>query len=58
MARLRVPHLRFRFLPPDNAVMPYQKSKALYDSVQRVIGGNVKEVIKASVILISGCQDN
>jgi hypothetical protein len=50
--------LKFRFLPAEAAERAYAKSKSLYDSVQRVIGGNVKETVAASVILISGCQDD
>lgn len=50
--------LRFRFLPPEASALAYRKSKSLYDSVQRVIGKNAKAAIDASVILISGCQDN
>jgi hypothetical protein len=50
--------IRFRFLQPEAAEHAYAKSKTLYDSVQRVVGRNVKETVSASVILISGCQDD
>ena len=52
------PEIRFRLLPDTVAARAYERSKALYDSIQRVIGDRVKAAIDASVILISGCQDN
>jgi hypothetical protein len=54
----RTSKIRFRFLEPAAAERAYAKSKTLYDSVQRVVGRNVKETVSASVILISGCQDD
>jgi hypothetical protein len=57
-APVDVSRVKFRFLPPEAAIGAYEKGKSLYDSVQRVIGRNAKEAVQASVILISGCQDN
>ncbi|MCX4243082.1 caspase family protein [Paraliomyxa miuraensis] len=50
--------IRFRFLPAEATAHAYAKSKSLYDSLQRVVGRSVRETVKASVILISGCQDD
>ena len=50
--------IKFRVLPAGAAAQAYAKSKSLYDSMQRVVGRNVKDTVTASVILISGCQDD
>lgn len=47
-----------RLLPPDQAAKTYKQSKKVYDKVQKDTPGEEKTVIKASVLLISGCQDN
>ena len=53
-----VSSIKFRTLPAEVAARAYAKSKSFYDSVQRVIGRDVEESVTASLILISGCQDN
>jgi hypothetical protein len=48
-----------RAMPPDVAYRVYRKNKALYDSTAITEPyENVKGAVRASVILISGCQDN
>ena len=50
---------QYRCMPPAIAVCTYQRNKKFYDRI--VKRANVKETletIKASVLLISGCQDN
>lgn len=50
---------RPRAMPPDVAYRVYRKNKMLYDSSAVAEPyENVKGAVKASVILISGCQDN
>lgn len=51
--------VKFRNMPPDVALRTYRQNRALYDPILK----NKKlkksaENMKASVILISGCQDN
>lgn len=49
---------RFRNLPPDIEERTYTKNRRLYDGIQREFpkGDAVKP--QASIVLISGCQDN
>lgn len=47
-----------RLMPPAQALKVYRKHKKLYDGIQKVVPAGDKAVVKASVILISGCQDN
>jgi hypothetical protein len=49
---------RPKAIPFGNAWDLYQGNKAMYDSLQYVAGPSEKAAISASVILISGCQDN
>jgi hypothetical protein len=51
--------IRYRFMPPDVALRTYRGNKIFYDKILK----NIKlkdsiETVKASVLLISGCQDN
>ncbi|MDQ7787325.1 MAG: caspase family protein [Thermodesulfovibrionales bacterium] len=50
---------RYRCMPPDVALRTYRHNKTLYDSILK--NPNLRgtaEKIKASVLLLSGCQDN
>jgi hypothetical protein len=49
---------RFRDMPRDVEAATYQKHKALYDGIQRAHARGDQVQVEASVILISGCQDN
>ena len=51
--------VRYRAMPPAVALRTYQANQALYDPIlnDRSIRGSAEKV-KASVLLISGCQDN
>jgi hypothetical protein len=48
----------FRLLDPIVSQKCYQNNKALYDDIQYSIPRNIESEIAASVLLISGCQDN
>lgn len=47
-----------RFLPRWVAEKNYQRHRTLYDGLQKALPSTEKARIKATVILISGCQDN
>ena len=47
-----------RLMPPDVALRTYNQHKALYDGIQKQYPAGEKALIRSSVILISGCQDN
>jgi hypothetical protein len=49
---------RYRFMPPDVALRTYRANRVFYDRILRNIKKNAEETVKASVLLISGCQDN
>ncbi|MCM2310700.1 MAG: caspase family protein [Steroidobacteraceae bacterium] len=49
---------RVKSIPFARSWALYQKAKPLYDALQYVAGPAVKDQVKASVILISGCQDD
>ncbi len=49
---------RMRMLPGDVRDATYARNQALYDGVQREYPDGERAQIGASVILISGCQDN
>ncbi len=49
---------RIRLLPPRQAAVVYKRNKALYDRVQDEFPAAEKAPVKASVLLVSGCQDN
>ncbi len=53
----RVPQARARLLPPIKAREVYEKNKKVYDAVQRSVTGAERQNVKATVLLISGCQD-
>lgn len=50
---------RYRCMPPEAALATYRQNRAFYDPIlkNRKIGQRI-EAVKASVLLISGCQDN
>ncbi len=49
---------RIRLLPPAQASRVYRRNQHLYEEIQRAFPGGERVEVKASVILISGCQDN
>lgn len=51
--------VKFRNMPPGAALRTYRKNKAFYDKILKNPKlKNVDDKVKASVLLISGCQDN
>lgn len=48
----------FRWLDPSARRRSIEKNGGLYGTLQRLIGRDVDDGVQASVILISGCQDN
>jgi metacaspase-1 len=48
--------LKYRFMPSDIAIMTYRKNQSFYDRIQRDIPVDIP--IQASILLISGCQDD
>lgn len=51
--------VRYRFMPPDVALRTYRNNKNFYDKILKNSKlKNSQEAVKASVLLISGCQDN
>lgn len=51
--------VRYRFMPPDVALRVYRKNKAFYNKIlENPKIKETKDTVKASVLLISGCQDN
>jgi hypothetical protein len=57
-AGLDSPELRPKSLPRDVAEQTYEHHKQLYDGIQKKHKNGEKAEVDASVILISGCQDN
>ena len=49
---------RPRLLPPDVALSTYKANKKAYDAIQKAAGASELAKLRASVLLISGCQDN
>jgi len=49
---------RMRAMPPEVADRDYRHRKTMYDKVQRAAGPEAQGACKASVLLLSGCQDN
>ena len=47
-----------RLMPPDVALKTYRRNKALYEGIQKPVGASEKARVRATVLLISGCQDN
>jgi hypothetical protein len=53
------PPIRYRFMPPEVAHRTYRDNKEFYDPIlQDPKLREAREAVKASVLLISGCQDN
>ncbi|MEW6584517.1 MAG: caspase family protein [Nitrospirota bacterium] len=51
--------VRYRFMPPDVALRTYRANRDFYDRILRNRRlRDAVETVKASVLLISGCQDN
>lgn len=50
--------VRFRAMPPDVALRTYRAHRKMYDALQKSVRPNAENAVRASVILISGCQDN
>jgi hypothetical protein len=51
--------VRYRVMPPDVALRTYKKNRAMYDPIlsdPALVESKTR--VKASVLLISGCQDN
>lgn len=49
---------RFRAIPPDIASKTYHAHRKMYDAVQRNNPAGERAAVGATIILISGCQDN
>lgn len=52
-------NVKYRFMPPDIALRTYRDNREFYDAI--LANGamtKAQEKVKASVLLISGCQDN
>lgn len=49
---------RQRLLPPAVALRTYKANKQAYDAIQKAAGPAELAKLRASVLLISGCQDN
>jgi hypothetical protein len=51
--------VRYRFMPPDVALRTYRANRGFYDKILKNIRlKGTEKAVKASVLLISGCQDN
>lgn len=51
--------VRYRYMPPDVALRTYRNNKNFYDKILKNSKlKNSQEAVNASVLLISGCQDN
>ena len=51
--------VKYRFMPPDAALRTYRANKAFYDQILKAKKARkVEQGVKASILLISGCQDN
>lgn len=48
----------FRFMPSDVAARTYRANRPFYDKLQEDLDPDAQNDVKASVLLISGCQDN
>ncbi len=49
---------RIRLLPPQQAARVYRQNARLYDGIQKAVAAGERVRVNASVLLISGCQDN
>jgi hypothetical protein len=52
------PAVRYRAMPREVALRTYRAHRAMYDKLQKSVKPNAEDAVRASVILISGCQDN
>lgn len=52
------PGVKYRLMPPDVAERTYKKNAKLYRRIQKENPTAEKARVSASVVLISGCQDN
>ena len=52
------PAPRFKFMPRDVRVATYEAHRAMYDGIQQALGVGEQGEVGATVLLISGCQDN
>jgi len=51
--------LRYKFMPPDVALSTYRQNRGIYDQIlEDPKLSEALVAVKASVLLISGCQDN
>lgn len=58
-AALGGPEVKYRAMPPDVALRTYRQNKKFYDPILKEVRLKKSiDAVKASVILISGCQDN
>jgi metacaspase-1 len=49
----------YRYMPPDVALRTYRDNKQFYVNLQRAVRAkDARQKVRASVLLISGCQDN
>ena len=54
----RTSEVRYRAMPREVALRTYRAHRAMYDKLQKAVKPNAEDSIRASTILISGCQDN
>jgi len=52
------PARRYRAMPDAVALKTYQMHRKLYDSLQQVCARGDQATVSATVLLVSGCQDN
>ena len=58
-AKVDADPVKYRFMPPDVALRTYRDNKEFYDPLlKKTASREAQENIKASALLISGCQDN
>ncbi len=51
--------VKYKFMPPDVALRTYRQNKGFYDKILKNLKlKKAMEKVKASVLLVSGCQDN
>jgi hypothetical protein len=56
--RTRSGPVRFKGIPPEIAAANYEHNKSQYDALQFASGSRTRAAMDATVLLISGCQDN
>ena len=57
-ASSRARDVPYRYMPPDVALRTYRDNKAFYDDLGKKAKKEKATAVKASVLLMSGCQDN